>query len=150
MHIEENDNIIFTVICLPWLNDENMPKIRNIEEGEICSWDTGDIMDTGRLNLTMVLATVAHVSEQNIRLRPSFNQKICKGDSGSGFVSEAYCGKVNKKLRFVYGIVSSRGHGSDARDGCTNDVTIVNTEHSSNRDFIQETLDEISNTCDQI
>jgi len=124
-----------------------MAKIKKYNEGEVCSWDTGDIMDNGRLNLKMVIANVSEVSEQYIRLRTNFNQKICKGDSGSGFISDGFCVKANQSLKFVYGIVSSTGHGSDVRDGCTNDVTIVNTEHSSNRDFIQETLDQISNTC---
>ncbi|XP_034488422.1 modular serine protease-like [Drosophila innubila] len=151
MHIEEKDNMISPIVCLPWLSNVNRENLYTTDQGRVCSWDSNDLNKFGKLSLNVVIAKVTNVSELHFyRITPLRNAFICKGDSGSGFVSDCYSKEQAIFVDCLYGIVSSKGHSASIIDGCTQDISIANIGHANNKDFITETLEQVSNTCDQI
>lgn len=101
MQIKDKNNLITTIVCLPWLNKVSKNNLVIFDTGSVSSWDTDLINTSNTLNLRIVIANVTSVlTSHSFHIKLNANVRICPGDSGSGFIKDCdiYNGKERKKL----------------------------------------------------
>nr|XP_032292165.1 modular serine protease-like [Drosophila virilis] len=131
-------------ICLPWAYNNHMTEIDK-ESGLVFSWKKHD---STFLNLTLVSTNIEEKESDGFRINILNNQKICSGDSGSGFGGDCF-DEQNQKTNqtCVYGVVSYTNTGMDNYK-CAKNIVVLDIRHAQNMDFLKETIKKLSKTCE--
>ncbi|XP_064535646.1 uncharacterized protein LOC135426476 [Drosophila montana] len=141
----EDENGGLSTICLPWAYNDDMTEIDK-ENGMVVSWNSTNSM----LNLTMVVTQIEKKESDGYRVKIKSNQKVCSGDSGSGFSGYCYNEKNEKTNQIcVYGVVSYTNTGID-NFTCTDNIMVINIRHAQNMHFLKESIEKLSKTCEDI
>ncbi|XP_062124585.1 modular serine protease-like [Drosophila sulfurigaster albostrigata] len=147
LHLEANPYLPFKIVCIPkihFLWDKGYTN----RKGSVFAWDTEKRKSDQKLNFVIVDGTLNiadNIANRNfyINVTSYGNVKttLCIGDSGCGFYDD--CPNGNKMC--LFGIVSTTKTLNE--NDCTSNVQINSVVHEGTAEFVNKTMNIISNRC---
>lgn len=144
LELKDSGDDMSDAICLPGYKNRFSPDL-DISRGEFHALLTLD-SDTSTVgNLTRVQGVVIKETVPEYEVNLTSNGKLCRGDSGSGFLSGC---KRNGKEKCLYGVLSHSIRSTDGHEkACGHTVVVSRLSHKFVNQFILKTLDKVENKC---
>lgn len=144
LELKDSGDDMSDAICLPGYKNRFSPDL-DISRGEFHALLTLD-SDTSTVgNLSMVQGVVIKETDSVYQVNLTSNDKLCRGDSGSGFLSNC---NQNGTEKCLYGVLSHSIRSTDGHEkACGHTVVVSRLSHKFVNQFILKTLDKVENKC---